>query len=70
MTIYSAVRKYGTSNETGAKIPVTTGLKTREWASLSTGHTDDNIVLNGIKYGFSLQYTGPPLRELPIEAHA
>lgn len=68
--IYSLVRKYGTSNETGAKEPVPTRLDIQKWTSLATGHSDDTIVLNGIKYGFSVQYTGSPLQELPIEMHA
>lgn len=32
-------------------------------------HPDDEIVRQGIMYGFSLQYTGPPLSEVSIEMH-
>lgn len=49
---------------------VPSGLDIDKWTNLATGHDYDNIVLNGIKYGFSLQYTGPPLQELPIEMHS
>lgn len=68
--IYSSVRSFDTSNETGAWIPVPTGLDTGKWENIATGHSDDSVVLNGIKYGFSLQYTGPALHEIPIEMHA
>lgn len=68
--IYEQVRDLGIPNEVGARIPITSKLKPQVWLNESTGHPDDSIVLQGVRFGFSLQYTGPPLCELPIEMHA
>ena len=38
----------------------TTSLNVKEWAAAATGHPADDLVLRGIKHGFSVQYQGPP----------
>lgn len=67
---YAAARPFGTSNEQGEKVTVRSRLNLDVWDGIKTGHSDDPIVLSGIRHGFSLQYTGDPLSELPIEMHA
>ena len=37
-----------------------TTLNIQQWRAASTGHRDDELVLHGIQFGFSLQYKGPP----------
>lgn len=66
---YDAVRKWGVPNQKGARIPVSTQLSIERWMPEFGFHPDDDIVRQGITYGFSLQYTGPPLSEIPIEMH-
>lgn len=67
---YNRVRLSGTSNEKGPRIKLKTNLNVRLWESEASGHRDDGVVISGIKFGFSMQYLGPPLEELPIETHA
>lgn len=69
-SVYKQVKSCGIPNEVGARIPLHTRLNIDLWKSIATDHADDNIVLSGIQYGFSLQYTGGPLREIDIETHA
>ena len=59
--IYSAVKSRGRPNAKGARIPVPSGLHVPAWRRIATGHPHDITVLEGITYGFSLQYYGPPL---------
>lgn len=68
--IYSQVRPTGIPNEHGAKLTIKTALNLLLWNSSATGHPDDTIVLNGVTWGFSLQYLGGPLTENQIEMHA
>lgn len=68
-TVYSQVQVLGLPNEKGARIPLQTKLNIKLWEDSATGHIDDEKVLNGIRFGFSLQYVGPPLSEVEIEMH-
>ena len=38
-----------------------TGLQVAAWEQHASGHPGDDVVVHGIKYGFSVQYRGPPL---------
>lgn len=67
--VFSKVKATGISNEKGAKLIIPTKLNIRLWEESATGHIDDHIVLSGVKHGFSLQYIGPPLREVDIDMH-
>lgn len=67
--VYDSVRKKGLPNEVGSKLLIKSRLDLARWNSAATGHANDNIVLSGITYGFSLQYLGPPLSEIDIEMH-
>lgn len=40
------------------------------WQSIATGHHDDAYVLDGIKFGFPLHYTGPALYRENRDAHS
>ena len=57
---YDAVRTAGCPNARGARIALPTTLDIQSWHTECTGHLDDSLVLNGITYGFPLQYTGGP----------
>lgn len=68
--IYRSVKQTGLPNKIAARIPVKTLLNLDLWYESTTSHHDDVIVLNGITFGFSLQYLGGPLSENAIEMHA
>ena len=59
--IYDTVRSTMAHNHAKAKIHIETSLDLAKWASEATGHKDDNMVLQGLRYGFPIQYTGPPI---------
>lgn len=40
------------------------------WRASATGHHDDTYVLDGIRFGFPLHYTGPPLHRENRDAHS
>lgn len=66
---FKKVRTLGLPNERGVKIQIPTKLNIKLWESSATSHPDDDIVLSGVKYGFSMQYVGPTLSEVDIEMH-
>lgn len=67
--VYKQVLNHGTPNAIDSKIPIKTKLNVGLWEQCATGHIDDEIVIAGIKYGFSMQYLGPTLDEVKIEMH-
>lgn len=67
--IYNAVKETGVPNQKGARMLVKSRLDIDRWMSELGSHPDDKIVTDSIRFGFSLQYTGPPLSEVPIEMH-
>lgn len=67
---YRIVKQTGTPNETCARVPIKSNLNLALWYDSATGHHDDKIVLDGITYGFSLQYLGGPLAETDVEMHS
>lgn len=70
LKIYDAVRKSGVPNMLSARIPVPSQLRLDVWNSHATGHSDDRFVLDGINYGFPLQYVGPKLVVRNPDRHA
>lgn len=68
-TIYNRVLDSGKPNARDTRIIIKTKLNIPLWEKSVTGHQDDHIVVEGIKYGFSMQYLGPRLSELEIEMH-
>ena len=60
-TTYEKVVHQKCSNRGGARYPVKTNLNVAAWEKYSTGHEADQVVLDGIRYGFSLQYRGGPI---------
>ena len=58
--LYEAARHAKVHGATPPRVDHTASLNTQAWEALATGHADDDIVLNGFKYGFSIQYVGPP----------
>ena len=62
-TIYDKVRAAGAPNYKGARIPLTSPLRPAAWREESTGYTQDSVLLNGIEFGFPIQYTGGPYYE-------
>ena len=59
--IYNVVASARTANAKGAKVILPTSLKILARERESTGHDSDEMVLNGVIYGFPLQYPGGPL---------
>lgn len=69
LAVYEKIRKTGLPNFVGAKILIKTKLNIPLWEKSATGHPDDQIVINGIKYGFSMNYLGGKLKEKDRECH-
>ena len=59
--IYDIVVSCKKSNAKGARLPLQTDLIIEAWIRRCTGHPDDDMVMDGINFGFPLQYRGPPL---------
>ena len=59
--IYETVKATGLPNAMSSRLPLPSGLHVEAWEAIATGHRDDAMVLDGIKYGFSLQYWGNPI---------
>lgn len=62
LDIYKEVKTTGVPNMCGARRRVPSLLNHSVWEAISTGHDDDALVLDGVKYGFPLQYEGPTLQ--------
>ena len=58
--IYEDVRSKGAPNHSGARRYIKTGLNIQEWVGRTTAHDDDAWIIDSIKYGFPIQYAGPP----------
>ena len=58
--IYDVVRASGKHNHEGAMIPLPTALRVEAWAREASDHPQDEMVLKGIRFGFPIQYCGPP----------
>ena len=58
--IYDAVRAAGTPNYRGARIPLPSPLHVDAWKLEMTGHEQDHMLIQGVTYGFPIQYTGGP----------
>lgn len=63
--LYKKVTKVHGYNANGPKVMVISSLNIEEWLAHTTEHEDDEMVLNGIMYGFPLQYADsePPHME-------
>ena len=48
-------------NKHGAHYPLQSQLNVEAWQKYKTGHVMDNMVLDGVRYGFPLQYGGGPI---------
>ena len=59
--LYSAVADSGMPNSIAAHVPVPSGLNVDQWYTIATGHPYDRVVLDGVTYGFDLQYEGSPI---------
>ena len=59
--IYDTVVSFQKSNARGARIPLPTSLNLPAWERERTGHIDDIMVIDGVTFGFPLQYMGGPI---------
>lgn len=59
LKLYNIVRSAGTYNVLAARQIVPSQLKIDGWFANTTGHVDDEWVIEMIMYGFPLQYNGP-----------
>ena len=60
-SIYDQVKLAGLPNYNGAKIRLDSMLNIDQWERARTSHHDDDMVIAGIKYGYPIQYAGPPM---------
>lgn len=58
---YIACQAAGTHNVLGPRIEIKTGIKIEAWTELATGHPDDQWLIQCLRYGFPMQYRGPPI---------
>ena len=61
VTEYESVVAKRCVNREGARCTLKSGLNFEAWDAIQTGHESDKLVLDGIRYGFPLQYTGGPI---------
>lgn len=59
--IYNVVAESKLPNMDHAKCTVPSALCIDKWHDIATGHHQDNFVLNGIEFGFSIEYLGNQL---------
>lgn len=58
---YKICREAATHNMLGPRLVIKTENRLDAWFAASTGHMDDPWILDGICYGFPLQFRGPPI---------
>ena len=58
--IYDTVKASGCHNHQGARITLPMALNIEAWKQEVTRHPDDETVIQGIQFGFPIQYGGPP----------
>ena len=66
LDIYNEVKLKGTFNVIGARREVNSLLKYSNWEKYTTGHSDDNWIVQLVRFGFPLQYVGPPVEQKEI----
>ena len=59
--IYETVKATRLPNPMSSRLPLPSGLNGDACEARATSHRDNDFVLDGIKYGFSLQYLGNPI---------
>ena len=59
--LYDRARQAAIAGLPPPRVDTTTALNTTAWKREATGHPADHIVLQGIVYGFPIQYNGPPV---------
>lgn len=70
LAIYQRVKETGLPNMLKARVTVPTQLSVGTWDCLATGHPDDSYVSDGVRFGFPLHYTGPPIYRTNKLMHA
>lgn len=70
LQIYQKVKATGLPNMLGAREVVPSMLKHSVWQQIGTGHQNDEFIFDGIRFGFPIQYTGPPLSRKNKQVHA
>lgn len=66
---YDECRNAAAYNCIGPRTLIHTGNNIQAWRSYSTGHIDDDWVIDCVAYGFPLQYRGPPLYNGFVDNH-
>lgn len=61
LKLYNVCKTAGTHNVLGPQQSINTCNRIDAWQALSTGHSDDWWIIQCIRFGFPLQYRGPPL---------
>ena len=61
----SSVMAYLTGDQSLRPV-ITTNLKVTAWDTLATGHSDDHWILDAVRHGFPIQYSGPPRLDPPL----
>ena len=63
--LYDAARSAALEGRPAPRLDHTTTLVTQVWDREATNHPADEIILQGIRRGFSIQYNGPPIMTPP-----
>lgn len=69
-TIYNKVKATGLPNSLGAKIILDSSIRFDNWRALSSAHPIDEWLLQMLRYGFPLQYTGKAPRANSVKNHS
>ena len=65
--LYDIARAANTPNHCGPRPFIPTDLAIDQWKASTTGHQDDDMILDGIQFGFPIQYQGPPILQPPTQ---
>ena len=63
--LYDVTRSAGGPNHVAPRIMIPTDLKVEEWDRHATGHPQDAWLLDAVRFGFPIQYLGPPRMNTP-----
>lgn len=69
LAAYEQVRASGLPNMLKERVILPSALWHEIWDNMAVGHSDDAFILAAIRYGFPLQYVGPPIKVENPETH-
>ena len=64
--MYEQAIEARSKDDPGIRPIINTALRLDEWEACRTGHDDDDWILDAIRHGFPIQFTGPPCYDPPL----